>query len=801
MGMVPQAAAGQQGEEVGEMPEPANQPNENKPGENPPREHPRGDNPPGEHLPGEDQPGETQSKGADESHGIRSQGGDEAGSGERWQAARDGADISVREALDSATLGIEPDSRFEPPPPPAAPARRRWQSIATIALLCLIGLAAIVILLVRGAEEQNREARNLSQAQFAALLAATGQQLGTTTVDYAWWNEAYQNLARYYSPDWAEANLANATVMGADKPVQGVLVIEPGGTLRYGYWRGEAVSADFLRQITGGLDRLIASARREEASAPRASSGIILVRDLPCLASAAPVLPFTTKETVPEAERSVIVFLKLLDDRSLNDIGGAIGISGVELNSTDPAKTAEVPLIALDGRRIASIAWQPPAPGQATLTRLAPQISIVVIIMALLAGLAMWQISNAQHRAQVYLATIDAKNRRIAKNLALWHSTMEGIDDGIIVFDEEGRLLLWNLAYARIWNMPPGMLRHGRRMTDMMDWVLAQGGFQLVPQEPNVSEIHPRDTMSSGRWLWQGQGKTIEVRRLEVPDIGGFISISRDMTQSKHYERELVKAWEQAVLANRAKSEFLANVSHELRTPLNAIIGFSEVLEAELFGPLANERYRSYVADIKSSGSHLLSLINDILDLSKIEAGKFELRVEPMDCRDLMESVARLIRPRAEAGELSFTVTLPAAELPLHADRRALKQILINLLSNAVKFTPAGGSVELSCREVPNGVAFIIRDSGIGISAKDIDTALSPFGQIDSNLARRYEGTGLGLPIVKGICELHGGKLEIQSEVNRGTIVTATILDQQHRPGPNGQRGDAMAHPMSLPRL
>jgi signal transduction histidine kinase/sensor domain CHASE-containing protein len=709
---------------------------------------------------------------------------------------------AVREALDGGAIGMDVDApRPETVPFRSVLARRRWRSIAVVALLCLAGLGAIVILLIRGAEEQNFEARNLSQVQFAAVLSAAGQQLGTTTLDYAWWDEAYENLAVHYSPDWAEANLANATVMGPDKPAQGALVVGPDGTLRYGYWRGEVAPPDILRQATGGLGRLIERARQQDPTAPEASYGIIQIGDMPCLASVAPILPFTERGNQPEDERSVIIFLRLLNTRNLDDIGSVIGVSGAELNSKDAAKTAKVPLISFDGRHIGSIAWQPPAPGQATLTRLTPQISIVVIVMALLAGLAMWQISNAQHRAQVYLATIDAKNRRIANNLKLWHSTMEGIDDGIIVFDEDGRLLLWNAAYGRIWNMPPGMLRHGRRMPDMMDWTLTQGGFRLASQEPNVTEIHPRDTMSGGRWLWQGHGKTIEVRRLEVPDIGGFISISRDMTQSKHYERELVKAWEQAVLANRAKSEFLANVSHELRTPLNAIIGFSEVLEAELFGPLANERYRSYVVDIKSSGSHLLSLINDILDLSKIEAGKFELRVEPMDCRDLMESVARLIRPRAESGELAFTVNLPAEMLVLHADRRALKQILINLLSNAVKFTPAGGTVELSCHPVPNGVAFVIRDSGIGISAKDIDTALSPFGQIDSNLARRYEGTGLGLPIVKGICELHGGKLQIESEVNHGTVVTATILDQQNRPLSAEQPGNPMSRPISLPRL
>ncbi|MET1028402.1 MAG: ATP-binding protein [Dongiaceae bacterium] len=720
-------------------------------------------------------------------------------------------DRPLASPADSPTNRIETSETVAMPAP-----ARRWQVIALAAVLCLAGLGAIVTLLMRGAEEQDIEARNLSQVQFAAALSAAGEQIGSTALDYGWWDEAYVHLAQHYDANWAKTNLTDATVIGDNKPIQGALVIGPQGELRYGLLQGKPAPADLRETTQGGLGRLIERARMQDAAAPQAVTGIVAILGQPCLVTVAPILPFTPNTAPPALARTVLVFVKILNERNLNAIGATIGIAGARLTGTSaaaapegdsgisllPAPTeASVPLIAADGQTLGHVTWHPPAPGHATLTKLTPQISLVVIAMALLGSLALWQIVTAQHRTQLFLATIDAKNSRIANNLKLWHSTMEGIDDGITVFDDAGRLLIWNAAYARIWGIPPDLLHHGSHMADIVDWLLQTGGYQLLVDEAEVTQTHPRNYVANGRWLYHADGRTIEVRRLAVPDIGGFISISRDMTQSKHYEQELVKAWEQAVLANRAKSEFLANVSHELRTPLNAIIGFSEVLEAEIFGPLANDRYRTYVTDIKASGSHLLSLINDILDLSKIEAGKFELRIEPIDCRDLMEAVSRLIRPRAELGNLVFNVEMPVEAVPIMADRRALKQILINLLSNAVKFTPSGGRVSLFCHSLPNGIAFVVQDTGIGISPRDIETALAPFGQIDSHLARRYEGTGLGLPIVKGMCELHGGTLVIESEVNRGTTVTATILDQTNRPNRPRNSIDIVTHPLVAPRF
>ncbi len=251
-------------------------------------------------------------------------------------------------------------------------------------------------------------------------------------------------------------------------------------------------------------------------------------------------------------------------------------------------------------------------------------------------------------------------------------------------------------------------------------------------------------------------------RRLEAQE-ANLIRLTEDLRIAR----------DQAEAANRAKTEFLAAMSHELRTPLNAIIGFSEIIETEALGEAARVRYSDYARDINESGQHLLELINDILDLSKVESGLDELHEEDIEIPDLARSVWRLVQQRAEKQDVALARDLPKAPPALRADPRKLKQILVNLLSNAIKFTEAGGKVSLKVRcDMESGYAFEVADTGIGIAPENIPKALSQFGQVDSAFNRRHAGTGLGLPLTKALVELHGGSLDLDSTVGVGTTVT-----------------------------
>ena len=250
--------------------------------------------------------------------------------------------------------------------------------------------------------------------------------------------------------------------------------------------------------------------------------------------------------------------------------------------------------------------------------------------------------------------------------------------------------------------------------------------------------------------------------------------LRKQRRELKRYAENATEARDAALTANRTKSEFLANMSHELRTPLNAVIGFSDMMRNELLGPVGNPQYLSYAKDIHQSGEHLLGLINDILDISKIESGEMELFEEPVDVSQVVRSSLTLVKSRAQDGGVALRNDAMGPLPRLNADARKIKQIIINLLSNAVKFTPSGGSVTITAAIEDDGrFSVCVSDTGIGIAAEDIEKVIKPFTQADSTLARKYEGTGLGLPLTKALIEMHGGTFVLTSEQNVGTMATA----------------------------
>ena len=362
---------------------------------------------------------------------------------------------------------------------------------------------------------------------------------------------------------------------------------------------------------------------------------------------------------------------------------------------------------------------------------------------------------------------------------------IESISEAIALFDSDHRLVECNEKYREYHAASAALIEPGMSYEKIIRAGAESGQFALTNGNPEdwVEEELERQRNPQGAYEQQlSDGRWLKVSHQRTDD-GGTISLRTDITEFKQREEALRKAeaaakeaLEAAEFANRAKSEFLANMSHELRTPLNAINGFSEVILKEMFGPLTPARYVDYIKDIHDSGTHLYGLINDVLDVSKAEVGKLELNLSAINIRSVITRCVRLVADRAEHGGLEITIEAPEDLPKFRADERKLMQIVLNLLSNAVKFTSEGGAVTVTAVVEDTGDLMIsVEDTGIGIAPEDIETVMAPFGQVDSTLARRFEGTGLGMSLSKSLVELHGGSLLIESKVDVGTKVTIRL--------------------------
>jgi len=371
---------------------------------------------------------------------------------------------------------------------------------------------------------------------------------------------------------------------------------------------------------------------------------------------------------------------------------------------------------------------------------------------------------------------VELGEQRLIRQNSLLQSTLEHIGEGLSVFDSQGRLVAWNQRFCELLDLPPD-LAASATLRDILMHQAVRGDFGESDPETEVArrlDLFYRDVPTTKERVMPG-GRTLQIRRRAMPN-GAVISIYSDVTEIKASERRLIEAHSQAETANRAKGDFLANMSHELRTPLNAIIGFSEVISNQLFGPIVNEKYLEYIRDIHTSSLHLLSIINDILDMSKIEAGKVELAKEVVQIQNVISEVMRMVHERARSRDIELTAELPDEDVEIWADERSMKQIFLNLLSNAIKFSNEGGRIYVRIvADRPDVAVLEIEDHGIGMSAEDQERALQPFGQATPATTRNYGGTGLGLPITKGLVEAHGGTLTIDSRAGCGTLVRIAL--------------------------
>jgi two-component system, cell cycle sensor histidine kinase DivJ len=350
---------------------------------------------------------------------------------------------------------------------------------------------------------------------------------------------------------------------------------------------------------------------------------------------------------------------------------------------------------------------------------------------------------------------------------------VNSIQSPVFVKDEQLRFVLTNEAFSKLVGRPN-------------DSLLGLTDYDIVPSEQAAffQEIDRRVlgtgapheteemlTSADGAEYWLFTRKSMVKVATGERYLVGIIS---DITERKRMEKDLVAAKLRAEDANRAKSTFLANMSHELRTPLNAVIGFAEIIKNELLGAINEPRYRDYAGDIHSSGKHLLQLINDILDMTKVEAGTYQLREDVCDIAKVVGDAAALVTNLAIQNELTVRVDVPDDIPFLFADERSVRQMLVNFLSNGIKFTPKGGSVAACARlEQDGAIAIAVVDTGIGMAQDDIPQALRAFQQLEGSHSRKHEGTGLGLSLTKAMLDLHEGTLQVDSKVGAGTTVTA----------------------------
>ncbi len=378
---------------------------------------------------------------------------------------------------------------------------------------------------------------------------------------------------------------------------------------------------------------------------------------------------------------------------------------------------------------------------------------------------------------------------------------IETIPEAFVVWDAQNRLVLCNSNFQELHNLPDEAIVAGASY----EAVVAAGRKPVVRskitsegQVPGARTFEAQ--LDNGRWLHISERRTKD---------GGYVSVGTDITTLKLHEEKLMDSEQRLIKtvadlrssqqtlerqteeladlaekysdeknraedANQAKSEFLANMSHELRTPLNAIIGFSEIMESGMFGPLGAKKYREYCHDIHQSGQYLLDVINDILDMSKIEAGRMQLDLKELELDRFLKDAMRVVSKRADDKQLKLSSDVPRG-IRLSADHRALKQIALNLLSNAVKFTPEGGRIIVRARAAGGFIRIAIADTGIGIPKEALTKLGRPFEQVESRLTKSHQGSGLGLAIAKSLTELHGGTMRIRSTLDRGTIVSLRL--------------------------
>lgn len=433
-----------------------------------------------------------------------------------------------------------------------------------------------------------------------------------------------------------------------------------------------------------------------------------------------------------------------------------------------------------------------PAKTSSNLIRIGGTLMTILIVSTI--GVLFYQTTNFQR-------LVDERTSELTRHAMMIQLTMDTIDQGFVVWDEDHRLVVWSKSCMEFWYQPTELVHHGMHMIELLEYISEKTGSgesdSRVIAEEDFQRIVAAGAQSEELFT-MNDGRKIHIRRFPL-DKGGYVAVYTDVTKQmaaeyklklfneeleatiKKRTLELRIAIDEAELANRTKSEFLANMSHELRTPLNAIIGFSQMLQEKVFGEVGNQKNEEYINLINNSGKHLLSIIGDILELSKIETGDIKFSEDIIEVVPSVKDCISIMKERAIHQGLTLELAEGEAVPLLRGDQIKLKQILLNLLSNAIKFTNQGGKVIVRVGCARDGDTKIaIQDTGVGIAPEDIPRVTNPFEQIGNAMSYHKEGTGLGLSLSQRFMELHDGKMTIESELGQGTTVTVTFPSERN---------------------
>ncbi len=658
--------------------------------------------------------------------------------------------------------------RYRPAP---SPGRIGGSFFSVMAILLLLA-AAMAIALFVAAQHFDRQENDKTVQRVRRTLAASEAVLGATVRDYAGWDAATNHLTNPVDEAWADENVG-LYLNGAFR-VAATLVVNRQGQVTYAVQDGKRLSPERRAELTvpPPLQTLIGRSVATPPGMTEAMTGVVRLPDGLYLAGVADIRPGLGGPV--REDGAALVFLMRLDRAAIARMLDTLLLDNVDMPSR-PVVSANSSLLelreagaAIGAPPVGWISWRNPLPAHDFLAGIAWVLALLCGVSITLAG---WLLLREQRAA----ATRRAASEWLRQAGERYRGLIDTLPDAVCLLND-GRISLINRAGVELLNAMEGESLVGRHFVDLVyerDRLIFHRRMQAGGKPTRLEWSALRLTAANGMTV------PVDLAILTSPDdgVGELTLVARDRRTEITNNENLRAAETRAAVADRAKGQFLANISHELRTPLNAIIGFSEILRDELLGSLGTQQYREYANDIYEGGLHLLRLVNDLLDIARMDAGTFELRESWVDITALIERCERLVREKAAEKGIPLRIDVSPAGIRVLSDEVRMKQIMVNLIGNAIRFSETGQRVDVQVRidGLTGDLLIDVADHGIGMTVDAMRIALEPFAQVEAGHNRRQAGAGLGLPLAKGYAEAHGGTLTMQSTPAVGTTVTVRL--------------------------